>query len=493
MTTGRWSLAEINGLDRDAFVARLGFLFEGSPWVAAAAWPARPWADRAALHRSLVEAMRAAADARKLALIRAHPDLVGRAALAGRLTASSTAEQRTAGLDPNALTPEEVERFAAGNAAYRARFDFPFVICARENRKEAILAGLAARLGNDRAQEIETALGEIEKIAWHRLIDAVEDDDAPDRGGNVSGYDYEISYGKRRVPVYRVYARPLEGVAAVPESTFRGRSNTLLACEVDVEVFGGDFLPAYTIGDNSMVVATDSMKNFILRESLTFDGATLEGLLHHLALGFASTYEQLRSIRLSARELPFTPVSVPAGDRFVPSDRLYDERRGDFGTATLRVERTDDGVAILDHACGRADLHLMKITGSSFTSFVRDGYTTLPERKDRPLFIYLDIGWRYADPMDGFGDDVSRYVPSEQVRDVAATVFEQFVSESIQHLMHEMGTRLLDRFPQLAEVSFDGQNRTRDPYAVSETDERLKVYSDPFSAYGNLKLRMVRR
>jgi urate oxidase len=95
--------------------------------------------------------------------------------------------------------------------------------------------------------------------------------------------------------------------------------------------------------------------------------------------------------------------------------------------------------------------------------------------------------------MDGFGDDVSRYVPSEQVRDVAATVFEEFVSESIQHLMHEMGTRLLDRFPQLAEVWFDGQNRTRDPYAVSETDERLKVYSDPFPAYGNLKLRMVRR
>ncbi|HEU0113296.1 MAG TPA: 2-oxo-4-hydroxy-4-carboxy-5-ureidoimidazoline decarboxylase, partial [Thermomicrobiales bacterium] len=266
MSTERWSIAELNRLDRGAFVARLGFLFEESPWVAAAAWPARPWPDRAALHRSLVAAMLAVDAPRQLALIRAHPDLVGRAALAGSLTPSSTAEQRAAGLDPDALTPDEIDRFAAGNAAYRAKFDFPFVICARENRKEAILNGLATRLENDRAQEIATALGEIGKIAWHRLTGVV-DDAAPERGGNVSGYDYEISYGKRRVPVYRVYARPLEGVAAVPESTFRGRSNTLLAAEVDVEVFGDDFLPAYTVGDNSTVVATDSMKNFILRES----------------------------------------------------------------------------------------------------------------------------------------------------------------------------------------------------------------------------------
>ncbi|HET7094937.1 MAG TPA: 2-oxo-4-hydroxy-4-carboxy-5-ureidoimidazoline decarboxylase, partial [Thermomicrobiales bacterium] len=335
MTTDRWSIAEINRLDRGAFVARLGFLFEGSPWVAADGWATRPWPDRAALHRSLVEAMRAADAARQLALIRAHPDLVGRAARAGTLTPSSTAEQKAAGLDPDALTPEEIGRFAAGNAAYTAKFGFPFVICARENRKESILAGLARRLENEPEQEIATALGEIGKIAWHRLADVVDGGAAPARGGDVSDYAYEISYGKRRVPVYRVYARPLEDIAAVPESTFRGRSNTLLACDVDVEVFGDDFLPAYTVGDNSMVVATDSMKNFILRESATYDGATMEGLLHHLASGFTSTYEQLRSIRLSARELPFVPVVAPAGGEFGPSDRLYEERRGDYGTATL--------------------------------------------------------------------------------------------------------------------------------------------------------------
>src|SRR5690606_35604123 len=90
---------------------------------------------------------------------------------------------------------------------------------------------------------------------------------------------YEISYGKLRVPVYRVYARPLTGLMPVPESPFLGRDNVLFAAEVDMEVFGTDFLPSYTVGDNSMVVATASMKNIIIRQALEFGGCTLEGYL----------------------------------------------------------------------------------------------------------------------------------------------------------------------------------------------------------------------
>src|SRR5689334_18375172 len=90
---------------------------------------------------------------------------------------------------------------------------------------------------------------------------------------------YNISYGKMCVPVYRVYAQDLSGVSIIPESSFRNRKNTLLAFEVDVEVFGDNFLPAYISGDNSNVVATDSMKNFILRQALEFEGATLEAFL----------------------------------------------------------------------------------------------------------------------------------------------------------------------------------------------------------------------
>ena len=170
-----WTIDEINALDRAAFVARLGFLFEGSPWIADETWPTRPFADRRALHAALVQTMRAAARDRQLALIRAHPDLVGRAALAGTLTRESTGEQRAAGLDPGALTTAEIAAFADANDRYKARFSFPFVICARENKKESILTGFATRLDHDREEEIATALDEIAKIAWYRLADVVHD------------------------------------------------------------------------------------------------------------------------------------------------------------------------------------------------------------------------------------------------------------------------------------------------------------------------------
>src|SRR5215813_2390204 len=117
----------------------------------------------------------------------------------------------------------------------------------------------------------------------------------------------EISYGKAHVPLYRVYAKPLVGVTPIPESSFTGRDNTLFAMDVDVEVFGNNFLPAYTQGDNSNVVATDSMKNFILRQALAFDGSTLEALLIFLGERFLTTYVQMESLRLTGRELPFSP------------------------------------------------------------------------------------------------------------------------------------------------------------------------------------------
>ena len=259
---------------------QLGFLFEGSPWIVAEAWDSRPWRTREALHEALLEVVVRASQERQLALIRAHPDLVGQAALAGTLTRESTGEQRGAGLDPNALNEEEIAWFQDTNAKYRARFGFPFVICARDNEKDAIAAALTERLGNDRRTEIETALREIGLIAWHRLGDVVQDDlTTPVAGatGGDSQYTYEVSYGKHGVPVYRVFATPLRDVAPIPESSFTGRDNNLLAYEVDVEVFGEEFLPAYTHGDNTMLVATDSMKNFIIRESLAYPGATLEG------------------------------------------------------------------------------------------------------------------------------------------------------------------------------------------------------------------------
>jgi urate oxidase len=306
--------------------------------------------------------------------------------------------------------------------------------------------------------------------------------------------NYIISYGKAHVPLYRVYATPLSNVQPIPESTFTGRDNILFAVEIDVEVFGNNFLPAYTHGDNSNVVATDSMKNFVLRHALTYEGATLEGFLHLLGEQFLLTYAQMQKIRLTGRELSFNAAQVPSqggalSASFVPSNVLFKRSNDDFAQASIDFTRDDQGrVIITNHRCGRVGLQLLKVTGSSFTRFVRDDFTTLPERVDRPLFIYLDVYWKYRDS----ADLATHYIPSEQVRDVVQVVFHEFVSESIQHLVHEMGQRLLARFPQMAEVSFDAQNRTRDPIVESTSDPKVKVYSDPFPAYGLIQLTLVR-
>jgi 2-oxo-4-hydroxy-4-carboxy-5-ureidoimidazoline decarboxylase len=165
------SIAALNAADRATFVAAIGFAFEDSPWIAQAAWERRPFADRAALHAAVVAVVAAAPPERRVALIAAHPDLAGRVAREGRLTAASRGEQAAAGLDR--LTVAERARFDAANAAYRARFGFPFVICAREHDTGSILAALERRAENGREAEIATALAEIAKIARLRLEDAV--------------------------------------------------------------------------------------------------------------------------------------------------------------------------------------------------------------------------------------------------------------------------------------------------------------------------------
>jgi urate oxidase / 2-oxo-4-hydroxy-4-carboxy-5-ureidoimidazoline decarboxylase len=280
-----------------------------------------------------------------------------------------------------------------------------------------------------------------------------------------------ISYGKLEVPVHMVGVGP----------------TGLLAFDVSMEVLGQGFLAAYTEGDNRNVVATDTMKNVILRHALEHDGATLEGFLDALGERFLGTYPEMEGLRLSARELPFAPVHVgAAGER---SDRLFSLRAGDHAVAELELSR--EGL-VAAHS-GQVGLRLLKTTGSAFTRFARDDATTLPERSDRPLFIHLDVHWRYADPADALAQDPSRYVAAAQVRDVVATVFHEFVSESIQHLVHEMGQRLLDRFGVLAEVSFDGQNHTHDPVPGSDTASGgRKAYTAAFPAWGLITLVLSR-
>ncbi len=169
------TLQEINTLDQNAFITALGSLFEGPPWIVTQAWHARPFTSPEHLHQALCEVIYNTPVEQQVALISAHPDLVGRAALAGTLSTESTSEQASAGLDH--LSPEEIATFNRLNQAYRDRFGFPFVICARENKKDSILTGFNTRLRNSRDHEIETALGEVAKICYFRLRDLVSSDE----------------------------------------------------------------------------------------------------------------------------------------------------------------------------------------------------------------------------------------------------------------------------------------------------------------------------
>lgn len=157
-------------MHRKAFVARFGGIVEHSPWVADRAWALElgPAHDSAAgLANALARVLRTASEEERLGVLRAHPDLAGKLAAARRLTADSSAEQASAGLD--ALTDAERERFAALNDAYQGRHGFPFIIAVRDHTKASILEAFERRLAQDSATEFAEALAQVERIAELRL------------------------------------------------------------------------------------------------------------------------------------------------------------------------------------------------------------------------------------------------------------------------------------------------------------------------------------
>ena len=153
----------------DDFVARYGGIYEHSPWVAEKSFAAAQGvADVDELARILAHCVDQADQEKKLALIRAHPDLAGRAAMRGELTRESSAEQASAGIDQ--CTKEEYARFQELNEKYKEKFGFPFVMAVKGSNRQEILAAFAVRLNNDAKTEFETAIAEIHKIAWIRLL-----------------------------------------------------------------------------------------------------------------------------------------------------------------------------------------------------------------------------------------------------------------------------------------------------------------------------------
>jgi 2-oxo-4-hydroxy-4-carboxy-5-ureidoimidazoline decarboxylase len=168
------TLDALNEMPRDDFATVLGDVFEHSPWVAEGAAGARPFASLSSLLDAMVAVVLAAPHAKKLALIRAHPDLAGRLAIEGGMSQASTSEQAGAGLDQ--CTPEEFARFQSLNEAYTAKFGFPFVMAVTGRSRAEILERFAQRLDNDEASEFDEALVEIAEIARIRLTALVKDE-----------------------------------------------------------------------------------------------------------------------------------------------------------------------------------------------------------------------------------------------------------------------------------------------------------------------------
>jgi len=187
------TLEQLNAASESDFTAALGDIYEHSPWVAKAAAARRPFATLAALHEAMIAAVREAPSEARLTLIRAHPDLAGKAARAGTLTADSTNEQASVGLDR--LGEEEFARFHRFNDAYKEKFGIPFIVCVRRHTKDSILRQFERRLAHGRSDEHEAALGEIFRIAALRLDQKVSANDRLKVGGHLSTHVLDVHGG----------------------------------------------------------------------------------------------------------------------------------------------------------------------------------------------------------------------------------------------------------------------------------------------------------
>ena len=163
------NLEILNNSDQSSFTQILGEIFEHSPWIPRETWTKRPFHSLENLHHELSETLEAADEKKKLELIRAHPDLAGKLAVSGELTEFSTTEQQSAQLDK--LTEHQFETISKFNQAYKSKFEFPFIICVKDHTQSSIFKHFEERTNNDAETELNAALQQISRIAWHRLND----------------------------------------------------------------------------------------------------------------------------------------------------------------------------------------------------------------------------------------------------------------------------------------------------------------------------------
>jgi 2-oxo-4-hydroxy-4-carboxy-5-ureidoimidazoline decarboxylase len=242
------TLEELNGLSIAAFTAALGGVFEHSPWVAQAAAVHRPFATVAALHEAMITAVRGASHAQQLEFLCRHPELGGLEARAGSLTADSTAEQASLGLQ--ALPRTDTELFARQNASYRSRFGFPFIICVRHHTRDAILQSFERRLENDAATEMARAFAEIDSITRLRLVANVSGPGLPKTAGHLSTHILDTAAGRPAadvaVALHQIGPRG-EGLIVAATTNADGRTDAPLISGVPLRI--GVYELLFHIGD----------------------------------------------------------------------------------------------------------------------------------------------------------------------------------------------------------------------------------------------------
>ena len=188
------TLANLNACSKDEFVGALANIFEYSPWIAEQAASVRPFAGVNQLFAAMKAAVDRAAPELRLALIKAHPDLANRTQRAAGLTAESSAEQNSVGLDR--LSDAEYEAFERANNAYRAKFEFPYIVCVRRHTRDSILRDFERRLPNDAKAETQKSIEEICRIAALRVDQLVTADDRLSVHGRLSTHVLDTHSGK---------------------------------------------------------------------------------------------------------------------------------------------------------------------------------------------------------------------------------------------------------------------------------------------------------
>jgi 2-oxo-4-hydroxy-4-carboxy-5-ureidoimidazoline decarboxylase len=279
--TSQTPLADLNAGSKADFVGALANVFEYSPWIAEKAADARPFAGVTQLLDAMKAAVERAPPELRLALIKAHPDLADKTQRAAGLTAESSAEQNSAGLDR--LSDAEYAAFERVNNAYRAKFGFPYIVCVRRHAKDSILRDFERRLPNDATTEVATSIAEICRIAALRLDQLVLADDRLAVHGRLSTHVLDTHSGKPAVGV------PIELVelSALGESRIVTRTLTNRDGRTDRPLIGGRPVP---IGDYELrfkVAEYFASKNVALSDPpfldsipLRFSVADPEGHLH---------------------------------------------------------------------------------------------------------------------------------------------------------------------------------------------------------------------